>query len=72
MKLTVILFIAVSITACTDLSALLIHPDTKEVKACKISGYGITGTIVANSRFNSCVEDAKAKGFTQVQKAGDK
>lgn len=51
-----------TLAACANPRATLVN-DKGEYTSCAASGVGVIGSAVAQSRFDSCIEEAKAKGY---------
>lgn len=56
------LLLLVALGACTSPRAVLVN-DKGEYITCAGTGAGLIGSMVETSRFERCVEDAKAKGY---------
>jgi len=56
------LLLLLALGACTSPRAVLVN-DKGEYITCAGTSVGLIGTIVESSRFDRCVEDAKAKGY---------
>jgi hypothetical protein len=54
--------VAVALASCANPRAVLVN-DKGEYLSCAASGAGIIGSTVAQSRFDDCMADAKAKGY---------
>jgi len=56
------LLLLLALGACTSPRAVLVN-DKGEYITCAGTSVGLISTIVESSRFDRCVEDAKAKGY---------
>ena len=52
--------------ACANPRAVL-QNDKGEHLTCAATGAGIISSVAAQSRFDSCIEDAKAKGYRVIR-----
>ena len=57
-----ILLLAAALLGCTTPRAVLVN-DKGEYLTCAATGAGIISGMVAQSRFDDCMADAKAKGY---------
>ena len=56
------LVLLLALGACASPRAVLVN-DKGEYITCAGTSVGLLSTMVESSRFNGCVEDAKAKGY---------
>lgn len=56
------LAVCIALSACTSPRAVLVN-DKGEYTSCAANGAGLIGSAVASGTFNSCVAEAKKKGY---------
>ena len=59
---SLLVVLAVALASCANPRAVLVN-DKGEYLSCAASGAGIIGSMAAQSRFDDCMADAKAKGY---------
>lgn len=62
MKAIIPLLALLALAGCANPRTVLVN-DKGEYVTCAGSGVGMIGSIAAQSRHDSCVEDARAKGY---------
>lgn len=59
---SLLVVLAVALASCANPRAVLVN-DKGEYLSCAASGIGIISSTAAQSRFDDCMADAKAKGY---------
>lgn len=63
MRVLLICFLLLSITACVGGHTVLADEEGNEFKCDKIVRFGMLGTIRANKEYDECIEEAQKKGY---------